>query len=113
MQTPVAKLADDLWALIQMQNNHSDLMPPTLQRQLEVDIRHTVGAAGLADKAVAWLLAPVFFCCVVVEKARPPKWHSWASTEVFSRVVVSFMLKLFVLATELAGGERQKQCLVD
>lgn len=112
MQTPMAKLADNLRRLVQMQTDHPELLPPTsLPGRVEIDTRHTIQeqkeGTGLADEAVAWMLAPVFFCCVVAEKAKPPQ--TWEATEVFSRVVVSFMLKLFVLVADLTGGEQQKQ----
>ncbi|KAG6955498.1 hypothetical protein JG688_00011856 [Phytophthora aleatoria] len=105
MQTPVETFTDDLCG---MQTTHRELLlPRLLPQQIEIGIRHSIQKheedTGLVEKAVAWILAPVFFCCVVAEKAKPP--HTWEATEVFSRVVISFMLKLFVLATNLTRGQ--------
>ncbi|KAJ8566235.1 hypothetical protein ON010_g6889 [Phytophthora cinnamomi] len=108
MQTPVAKLTDELWGLVRVQTDHPELLSPTpLSQHIG---RHTVEElenARLADKAVSWMLAPVFFCCVVAEKAKSPR--TWGATEIFSRVVVSFMLKLFVLTTDLAWGKHHAE----
>ncbi|GMF11809.1 unnamed protein product [Phytophthora lilii] len=109
MHTPVARFTDDLCGLVRMQTGHPELLLPTSLP--EIDARHTIGeqtdGGGLADKAVAWMLAPVFFCCVVAEKAKPPQ--TWEATEVFSRVVVAYMLRLFVMVADLTGGGLQQQ----
>ncbi|ETL36665.1 hypothetical protein L916_11373 [Phytophthora nicotianae] len=95
MYTPGAQFTNEL--------DRMELLPPSLPRQKDIGGTHGIQEqtedTGLVDKAVAWMLAPVFFCCVVAEKAKPP--HTWEATEVFSRVVISFMLKLFVLAKDL------------
>jgi hypothetical protein len=107
MQTPVARLTDDLWGRFHMQTNSS--LPTTLSRRIDVDTRCNAQCqkvdSALVDKAVTWMLAPVFFCCVAAEKAKPPQ--NWEATAIFSRVVVSFMLKLFVLMTNLTEGQQQ------
>ncbi|KAE8971856.1 hypothetical protein PR003_g27767 [Phytophthora rubi] len=111
MQSPVAKLTDELCGLVRVQTDYPGLLPPTpLPQYVGVGTRHTVQEqdnAGLADKAVTWMLAPVFFCCVVADKVKSPQ--TWEATEVFSRVVVSFMLKLFELATDLTGVQHKRQ----
>ncbi|EGZ22750.1 hypothetical protein PHYSODRAFT_330490 [Phytophthora sojae] len=116
MQTPVVRLTDELCGLVRLQMDHPEVLPlrPLPQHTgIGIGTRHTTAQdqenAGLVDKTVTWMLAPVFFCCIVAEKAKPPQ--SWEATEVFSRVVVSFMLKLFVLATDLTGGHHQRQSM--
>ncbi|KAL3670089.1 hypothetical protein V7S43_004404 [Phytophthora oleae] len=108
-QTPVAKISGDLCGLLRMQAAHPELLLPESLPHIgaRYSIQEQKGDLGLTDKALAWTLAPVFFCCVVAEKARPPQ--TWRTTEVFSRIVVSLMLKLFVLATNLTRGKQHKQ----
>ncbi|GMF49130.1 unnamed protein product [Phytophthora fragariaefolia] len=114
MQFPVAKVTDELWGLVRVHTDHPEhLMSLTpIPRCIQVDTRHSAREqedAALADKAIAWMLAPVFFGCVIAERAKP---QAWEPTAVFSRVVVSFMLKLFMLATGLTerGHPGQNVC---
>ncbi|OWY92122.1 hypothetical protein PHMEG_00039001 [Phytophthora megakarya] len=106
-QTPGAKFTDELWEVLRMQMETSELLVSTsIPQQFEMTLRHNFpDQNGLVDKAVAWILAPIFFGCVVVEQAKPPK--TWEATEIFSRIVVSFMLKLFVLVTSLTAREQR------
>ncbi|ETN06469.1 hypothetical protein PPTG_23304 [Phytophthora nicotianae INRA-310] len=71
MYTPGAQFTNEL--------DRMELLPPSLPRQKDIGGTHGIQEqtedTGLADKAVAWMLAPVFFCCVVAEKAKPP--HTW------------------------------------
>ncbi|KAG7383376.1 hypothetical protein PHYPSEUDO_003692 [Phytophthora pseudosyringae] len=113
IQTPAATLTGRR-GIVHMQMARPELLlPASPPQQIEIDTRCGIQEqkedAGLADKAVAWMLAPVFFCCVVAEKAKPPQ--AWEATEIFSRVVVSFMLKLLVLATDLTRGEQHKRAV--
>lgn len=70
-------------------------------------------AARIVDAAVEWALAPVFYCCVLVDSLQLQL--RWPSPEILSSAVVSLMLSVFVViaaaATQLqafAAGFRYK-----
>jgi hypothetical protein len=63
-------------------------------------LEHRVARA--VDAAVEWVLAPVLYCCVLVDTAKLPALR-WPSPEIFSTVIVSLMLDVLVYMTSLAG----------
>ncbi|RLN96375.1 hypothetical protein BBJ28_00025140 [Nothophytophthora sp. Chile5] len=109
MQPPVTRLTNQLHRFWRHATPQKHQILPT-SAACAVDFRSwqmlqaKKNTPGLADRAVTWMLAPVFFCCVIADSAKPPQ--RWEATEVFSRVVVSFMLKLFVLASKLTAGDQ-------
>lgn len=53
----------------------------------------------ITDRAVELALAPVFFCCIALDRVSRPT--AIPSTSVFSANVITFMLGVLTITTEL------------
>lgn len=53
----------------------------------------------VTDRAVELALAPVFFCCIALDRVSRPT--SLPCTSVFSTSIITFVLNVLTVATEL------------
>lgn len=53
----------------------------------------------VTDRAMELALAPVFFCCIALDRMSRPT--AIPTTSVFSASVITFVLKVLTIATEL------------